>query len=217
MVCTCCEAHFVCALLAPARVRNEMCASVGSLGRARRLLAAVASGLEGPARPAAARGHRSKSRLRNDGRRQSAAVLKAKTMPRVCRCPNRVRAYARALTRAAVLVCVASCNRAPIPRVVSTVLSPDGRDQAVIARSPTRVLDATGASLCVYDEYVGSANSNPTHIASYKLSCNEPPPRAVWRAYNPDGHSFDVHLIDATGRELDASDRTWQMATFSQQ
>jgi len=137
-------------------------------------------------------------------------------MLRVCRRPKRVRTVARALTGAAVLLCLASCHRSPIPRVVSTVLSPDGRDQAVIARNSTRVLDATGASLCVYDEYVGNADSNPTHIASYKLSCNEPPPRAVWRAYNPDGHSFDVHLIDATGRELGATERTWQMATFSQ-
>lgn len=136
-------------------------------------------------------------------------------MLRVGRRKNQVRAFARALTGAAVLLCAIGCNRAPIPRVVSTVLSPDGRDQAVIARNPTRVLDATGATLCVYDEYVGTANSNPTHIASYKRPCNEPPPRAVWRAYNPDGHSFDVHLIDASGRELDASERTWQIATFS--
>jgi hypothetical protein len=136
-------------------------------------------------------------------------------MVRVRRCPNRVCAFARVLTGAAVLLCAVSCNRAPIPRVVSTVLSPDGRDQAVIARNPVLVLDATGAPLCVYDEYVGTASSNPTHIASYKLPCNEPPPRAVWRAYNPDGHSFDVHLIDASGRELDASSRTWQLVTFA--
>lgn len=140
-------------------------------------------------------------------------MLEARMMSRVRR-SSCVGAIARALAGAAALSSVASCNRTSIPRVVSVVLSPDGRDQAVIARNPTRVLDATGASLCVYDEYVGTANSKPTHIASYQLTCSEPPPRAVWRAYNPDGHSFDVHLIDASGNELGASQRTWQLATF---
>ncbi len=126
---------------------------------------------------------------------------------------SRVRAILRASSGVALLLSASSCQHAPIPRVVSTVLSPDGRDQAVIARNPTNVRDATGTSLCVYDEYVGPASSEPTHIASYRLPCTEPPPRAIWRAYNPDGHSFDVHLIDASGRELDASRRTWQLAT----
>lgn len=132
-------------------------------------------------------------------------------MLRARRFPTSIHA-ARALT-GTVMLLGASCSRTTIPEVVSTVLSPDGRDQAVIARNDVRVSDSKGAPLCVYDEYVGAAASAPTHIASYKLPCTEPPPRAVWRAYNPDGHSFDVHLIDASGRELDEASRTWRLAT----
>lgn len=113
---------------------------------------------------------------------------------------------------AVILVVVASCSRSAIPGVVSTVVSPDGRDQAVIARNPTGVLDDKGTSLCVYDEYIGGVKAELTHIASYALPCGEPPPRAVWRAYNADGRSFDVHLVDAAGREIDEGRRTWQTA-----
>jgi hypothetical protein len=110
------------------------------------------------------------------------------------------------------MLSVVACSRVPAASVVSAVVSPDGENQAIIARSPTGVLDATGATLCVYDEYIASGRGwNPTHIASYKLPCGDPPPRAVWHAYNPAPHSFDVHLVDGSGRELGESSRTWQM------
>ena len=118
------------------------------------------------------------------------------------------------LATGALLLQAAACSRVPAASVVSRVTSPDGENQAIVARNPIGATAANGAALCVYDQYVATGGGrDPTHVASYALPCSEPPPKAVWRAYNADGRSFDVHLLDATGRELGAADRTWQLAT----
>ena len=106
----------------------------------------------------------------------------------------------------------AACKRASVPDTISAVPSPDGRSLAIIARNPTVARDDAGAALCVYDQYIADRGwSDPIHVSSYGVPCHDPPPKIVWRAYNPDGHSFDVHLIDASGHELGAESRTWQI------
>lgn len=132
-------------------------------------------------------------------------------MPRVRPCLRCANGFV-CLATGVLLLHTAACHRVPAASVVSSVISPDGENQAIVARNPVGAVAANGAALCVYDQYLATGRgADPTHVASYALPCSQPPPKAVWRAYNADGHSFDVHLLDAAGRELGAANRTWQL------